>query len=79
MLFINLYCFCFPRQLATATAGIPLFEIFLTVNKRGEYKQQVCFLYQLNCLNQFSYWQRFDIRPYFLILTAYQVLGEFSL
>lgn len=30
-----------------AAAGVPLFEIFLTVNKRGEYKQQVCFLYTL--------------------------------
>ncbi|KAE8009294.1 hypothetical protein FH972_005741 [Carpinus fangiana] len=33
-----------PRQLAMATAGIPLFEIFLTVNKRGEYKQQAVYL-----------------------------------
>ncbi|CAL5358269.1 unnamed protein product [Camellia sinensis] len=33
-----------PRQLATATAGIPLFEIFLTVNKMGEYKQQAVYL-----------------------------------
>lgn len=29
------------RQLATAAAGVPLFEIFLTVNKKGEYRQQV--------------------------------------
>ncbi|PPD75258.1 hypothetical protein GOBAR_DD27814 [Gossypium barbadense] len=29
-----------PRQLTTASAGMPLFEIFLTVNKKGEYKQQ---------------------------------------
>ncbi|KAK9286826.1 hypothetical protein L1049_015231 [Liquidambar formosana] len=33
-----------PRQLATATAGVPLFEIFLTVNKKGEYKQQAVYL-----------------------------------
>lgn len=32
-----------PRQLATAAAGVPLFEVFL-VNKRGEYKQQAVFL-----------------------------------
>ncbi|KAH7835069.1 hypothetical protein Vadar_022592 [Vaccinium darrowii] len=31
-------------QLATATAGITLFEIFLSVNKKGEYKQQVPYL-----------------------------------
>ncbi|XP_059653233.1 protein EXECUTER 1, chloroplastic [Cornus florida] len=33
-----------PRQLATATAGAPLFEIFLTINKKGEYKQQAVYL-----------------------------------
>lgn len=33
-----------PRQLATATAGVPLFEIFLLVNKKGEYKQQAVYL-----------------------------------
>ncbi|KAK4563763.1 hypothetical protein RGQ29_006046 [Quercus rubra] len=33
-----------PRQLATATAGVPLFEVFLRVNKRGEYKEQAVFL-----------------------------------
>ncbi|KAM5548380.1 hypothetical protein ABKV19_000015 [Rosa sericea] len=33
-----------PRQLATAAAGVPLFEIFLTVNKKGEYKQQAVYL-----------------------------------
>ncbi|PPS12548.1 hypothetical protein GOBAR_AA08107 [Gossypium barbadense] len=33
-----------PRQLATASVGIPLFEIFLTVNKKGEYKQQAVYL-----------------------------------
>ncbi|XP_047336481.1 protein EXECUTER 1, chloroplastic-like isoform X2 [Impatiens glandulifera] len=33
-----------PRQLATAMAGLPMFEIFLTINKKGEYKQQVVYL-----------------------------------
>ncbi|XVF01493.1 hypothetical protein REPUB_Repub04eG0093600 [Reevesia pubescens] len=33
-----------PRQLATVSVGVPLFEIFLTVNKRGEYKQQAVYL-----------------------------------
>ncbi|KAK8476489.1 hypothetical protein V6N11_021019 [Hibiscus sabdariffa] len=33
-----------PRQLTTASAGIPLFEIFLTLNKKGEYKQQAVYL-----------------------------------
>lgn len=33
-----------PRQLATAAAGNPLFEIFLTVNKRGGYRQQAVYL-----------------------------------
>ncbi|PON38923.1 Protein EXECUTER [Parasponia andersonii] len=33
-----------PRQLATTAAGIPLFEIFLTVNKKGEYRQQAVYL-----------------------------------
>ncbi|XVF44861.1 hypothetical protein PTKIN_Ptkin02bG0157800 [Pterospermum kingtungense] len=33
-----------PRQLATASVGVPLFEIFLTVNKKGEYKQQAVYL-----------------------------------
>ncbi|XP_028772095.1 protein EXECUTER 1, chloroplastic [Neltuma alba] len=33
-----------PRQLATSAAGVPLFEIFLTVNKKGEYKLQAVYL-----------------------------------
>ncbi|CAL8175517.1 unnamed protein product [Prunus armeniaca] len=33
-----------PRQLATAAAGVPLFEIFVTANKNGEYRQQAVFL-----------------------------------
>ncbi|GAB4838405.1 executer 1 [Ancistrocladus abbreviatus] len=32
------------RQLATSTAGSPLFEIFLTLNKKGQYKQQAVYL-----------------------------------
>ncbi|GLT68556.1 hypothetical protein SLA2020_407750 [Shorea laevis] len=33
-----------PRQLAMTAAGVPLFEIFLTVNEKGEYKQQAVYL-----------------------------------
>ncbi|XP_047333861.1 protein EXECUTER 1, chloroplastic-like [Impatiens glandulifera] len=33
-----------PRQLATAMAGLPVFEIFLTINKKGEYRQQAVYL-----------------------------------
>ncbi|XP_062082629.1 protein EXECUTER 1, chloroplastic [Humulus lupulus] len=33
-----------PRQLATTAAGNPLFEIFLTVNRKGEYRQQAVYL-----------------------------------
>ncbi|XP_044489374.1 protein EXECUTER 1, chloroplastic-like isoform X2 [Mangifera indica] len=33
-----------PRQLATAAVGVPLFEIYLTMNKKGEYKQQAVYL-----------------------------------
>ncbi|KAK7302581.1 hypothetical protein RJT34_13473 [Clitoria ternatea] len=33
-----------PRQLATAAAGVPLFEIFLTKNEKGEFKSQVVYL-----------------------------------
>ncbi|KAM7470600.1 hypothetical protein LguiA_008783 [Lonicera macranthoides] len=33
-----------PRQLSTTTIGAPLFEIFLTTNKKGGYKQQVVYL-----------------------------------
>ncbi|TQE05736.1 hypothetical protein C1H46_008642 [Malus baccata] len=29
-----------PLQLATAAAGVPLFEIYLTANKNGEYRQK---------------------------------------
>ncbi|KAL7002977.1 executer 1 [Sarracenia purpurea var. burkii] len=43
-----------PRQLATATAGIPLFEIFLTVNKKGEFKQQAVYLRRMGALQDFS-------------------------
>lgn len=33
-----------PRQLATASAGSPLFEVYLTDNKSGDYKQQAVYL-----------------------------------
>ncbi|KAJ9159205.1 hypothetical protein P3X46_024727 [Hevea brasiliensis] len=33
-----------PRQLATAAVGIPVFEIFVTKNRIGEYKQQAVYL-----------------------------------
>ncbi|XP_071721696.1 protein EXECUTER 1, chloroplastic-like [Rutidosis leptorrhynchoides] len=33
-----------PRQLATSAAGVPLFEIFLKMNKRGECKLQAVYL-----------------------------------
>ncbi|KAI4318723.1 hypothetical protein MLD38_032394 [Melastoma candidum] len=32
------------RQLATASSGVPLFELFLKVNKKGEYQQQAAYL-----------------------------------
>ncbi|KAL3567609.1 hypothetical protein D5086_030260 [Populus alba] len=33
-----------PRQLAAAAVGVPLFEIFLTTNKKGEYNEQAVYL-----------------------------------
>ncbi|KAK6135476.1 hypothetical protein DH2020_030778 [Rehmannia glutinosa] len=33
-----------PRQLATASDGAPLFEVYLTNNKKGNYKQQAVYL-----------------------------------
>ncbi|KAK7246705.1 hypothetical protein RIF29_41575 [Crotalaria pallida] len=33
-----------PRQLAKSAAGIPLFEIFLTMNKKGEFRSQAVYL-----------------------------------
>ncbi|XP_021773989.1 protein EXECUTER 1, chloroplastic-like [Chenopodium quinoa] len=33
-----------PRQLATSTAGAPLFEIYVTLNKEGDYRQQAVYL-----------------------------------
>lgn len=33
-----------PRHLATASPGVPLFEIFLTIGPKGEYKQQAVYL-----------------------------------
>ncbi|KAI4299168.1 hypothetical protein L6164_032652 [Bauhinia variegata] len=35
-----------PRQLGTSAAGVPLFEIFLTMNKKGEHKLQAVYLKQ---------------------------------
>lgn len=33
-----------PRQLATSTTGVPLFEIYVTLNEKGEYRQQAVYL-----------------------------------
>ncbi|XP_027348690.1 protein EXECUTER 1, chloroplastic [Abrus precatorius] len=33
-----------PRQLATSASGIPLFEFFLTMDKKGEFKSQAVYL-----------------------------------
>lgn len=33
-----------PRQLATSTSGVPLFEIFVTLNEKGEYRHQAVYL-----------------------------------
>ncbi|KAK9109046.1 hypothetical protein Sjap_017106 [Stephania japonica] len=33
-----------PRHLATAAPGVPLFEVFLTKNNKGEYKYQAVYL-----------------------------------
>ncbi|KAH9622053.1 hypothetical protein KSS87_004388 [Heliosperma pusillum] len=33
-----------PRQLASSLTGAPLFEIFVTLNSKGEYKQQAVYL-----------------------------------
>ncbi|KAF9601631.1 hypothetical protein IFM89_021097 [Coptis chinensis] len=33
-----------PRHLATAAPGVPLFEIFITMGSKGEYKQQAVYL-----------------------------------
>ncbi|KAK9112933.1 hypothetical protein Scep_020452 [Stephania cephalantha] len=33
-----------PRHLATAAPGVPLFEVFLTKNSKGEYKYQAVYL-----------------------------------
>ncbi|XP_050210172.1 protein EXECUTER 1, chloroplastic [Mercurialis annua] len=33
-----------PRQLSTAAVGVPVFEIFLTKNKKGDFKQQAVYL-----------------------------------
>ncbi|XP_031126114.1 protein EXECUTER 1, chloroplastic-like [Ipomoea triloba] len=35
-----------PRQLASAVEGAPIFEIFLRMNKNGDYKQQAVYLKQ---------------------------------
>ncbi|XP_074312813.1 protein EXECUTER 1, chloroplastic [Silene latifolia] len=33
-----------PRQLASSLTGAPLFEVFVTLNSKGEYKQQAVYL-----------------------------------
>ncbi|KAK4744948.1 hypothetical protein SAY87_011260 [Trapa incisa] len=33
-----------PRQLATSAVGVPLFEVFIRVDEKGKYKQQVVYL-----------------------------------
>lgn len=33
-----------PRQLATSAAGVPLFEFFLTMDKKGDFKSQAVYL-----------------------------------
>lgn len=42
------FLLCVFRQLATSAAGVPLFEIFLIVNKKGEHKLKVSILYFRN-------------------------------
>ncbi|KAI3497430.1 hypothetical protein L1887_40028 [Cichorium endivia] len=37
-----------PRKLAKAADGDPLFEVFITMNEKGEYKHQVVYLKQSN-------------------------------
>ncbi|KAG5226586.1 protein EXECUTER [Salix suchowensis] len=43
-----------PRQLATAAVGVPLFEIFLTMNKKGEFNQQAVYLKRKGTLQDSS-------------------------
>ncbi|XP_038683737.1 protein EXECUTER 1, chloroplastic [Tripterygium wilfordii] len=43
-----------PRQLATTAVGAPLFEIFLTTNNKGEYKQQAVYLKRSAAVQNYS-------------------------
>nr|GEX54668.1 protein executer 1, chloroplastic [Tanacetum cinerariifolium] len=42
-----------PRQLATASDGAPVFEVFLTMNENGEYKHQAVYLKRLHVHRHF--------------------------
>nr|KAJ0185455.1 hypothetical protein LSAT_V11C900502270 [Lactuca sativa] len=43
-----------PRQLAEAADGVPLFEVFITMNEKGEYKHQIVYLKQSEISRNFS-------------------------
>ncbi|CAI9304258.1 unnamed protein product [Lactuca saligna] len=43
-----------PRQLAEAADGVPLFEVFITMNEKGEYKHQIVYLKQSENSRNFS-------------------------
>ncbi|CAH1445061.1 unnamed protein product [Lactuca virosa] len=43
-----------PRQLAEAADGVPLFEVFITMNEKGEYKHQTVYLKQSENSRNFS-------------------------
>lgn len=55
-----MHCFDNPfflRQLSTSAAGAPLFEIFLTLDGKGNYKKQVLLLVNpTELLSNLSYW-----------------------
>ncbi|KAL8264745.1 hypothetical protein R6Q59_022875 [Mikania micrantha] len=43
-----------PRQLAKAADGVPLFEVFITMNEKGEYKHQAVYLKRKEVPQEFS-------------------------